>query len=182
MRRLTWTEVEAAAGQLADQIAARGFNPDCLVGVTTGGLFPLALLAKRMEGKAIYTVTTKRHWDDERDWIDITYLPEVDLKGKSVLLIDEITHVGTTLASLVEVFRDRYQVGTIMTATLAANHDVATSWPDFHVLVEQGDWILFPWENEAEFEPYDVHMLLEGGAAAPSATQPSSPGLTRQSA
>jgi uncharacterized protein len=158
MIRLTWHEVEKAAEQLAHAIKSSGFDPDCLIGITTGGLFPLAMLAKRIKDKSIYTVTTKRHWDDKNDWIDIQYMPAVDLQGKSVLLIDEITHVGTTIKTIAEVLRTQYKVSAVKTATLAANHDVTDFRPDYHVLAEQGDWLLFPWEEETEFEAYDLHL------------------------
>jgi uncharacterized protein len=158
MIRLSWLEVETAAHQLAQKIKDSGFDPDCLIGITTGGLFPLAMLAKRIKDKSIYTITTKRHWDDKNDWIDIKYMPDVDLQGKSVLLIDEITHVGTTIQTVAEVLRTQYKVSVVKTATLAANHDVTDSRPDYHVLAEQSDWLLFPWEEESEFEAYDLHL------------------------
>jgi len=159
MHRLSWTDVDNAARQLAQQITDSGFDPDCLIGITTGGLFPLAMLSKRLPGKSIYTVTTTRHYEDGKDWVTIEYLPVADLEGKSVLLIDEITHIGTTIQTVAEVLRTQYKVGTLKTATLAANHDVTESWPDYHVLAESGDWLLFPWENEAEFEEYNVLEL-----------------------
>mgnify|MGYP003337022413 FL=1 len=156
MIRLSWQQVEDAAEQLARKIADSGFDPDCLIGITTGGLFPLAMLAKRIVGKRIYTVTTTRHFDGKDDWVTIEYMPIADLEGKSVLLIDEITHIGTTIQTVADRLRNDYKVGTLKTATLAANHDVTESWPDYHVLAEQGDWLLFPWENEQEFGDYDV--------------------------
>lgn len=170
MQRLSWEQVETAAAQLAQKIADSGFNPDCLIGITTGGLFPLAMLAKRMPDRSIYTVTTKRHWDGKRDWIDINYMPEVDLEGKSVLLIDEITHIGTTIKTIADVLRTRYKVAEVKTATLAANHDVTESWPDFYVLAEQGDWLFFPWEEESEFPEYDLHLPLPQEGSAPEPT------------
>ena len=172
MIKLSWDEVEAAAAQLAQKIKDSGFDPDCLIGITTGGLFPLAMLAKRMDDKAIYTVTTKRHWNDTDDWIDIKYMPQVDLEGRSVLLIDEITHVGTTIQTIAEVLRTRYKVGEVKTATLAANHDVNDFRPDYHVLAEQGDWLLFPWEDDSEFEEYDLHLPYENTASVIAARTP----------
>ena len=124
MNRLSWNEVETAAQQLVQKIKDSGFEPDCLIGITTGGLFPLAMLAKRFTGKQIYTVTTKRHYDGTKDWITVEYMPVADLEGKSILLIDEITHIGTTIQSMAEVLRTEYKAGCVKTATLAANHDV----------------------------------------------------------
>ena len=158
MRRLSWADVENAAEQLVQKIKESGFEPDCLIGITTGGLFPLAMLAKRFGDKSIYTVSTRRHYDGKNDWITITYMPAVDLEGRSVLLIDEITHIGTTIKSVADVLRTQYKADCVKTATFAANHDVSESWPDYHVLAERGEWLVFPWEDESEFEEYDLHL------------------------
>jgi hypoxanthine phosphoribosyltransferase len=156
MKKLSWGEVESVAEQLAKKVGGSGFNPDCLIGVTTGGLFPLALLATHIKGKSIFTVTAKKSSDGKKESVSIAYLPNLNLEGKSVLLIDEIAQSGITLNTIAKIIRNRYSVGILKTATMAANKDVCEFWPDYYVLTEEGDWIVFPWEDEGEFETYDL--------------------------
>jgi uncharacterized protein len=161
MKRLTWDDVENAAEKLASKIAESKFDPDCIIGVTTGGLFPLALLATRIKGKCIFTVTAKKNKVGDKETVAIANLPNFDLNGKSVLLIDEIAQSGSTLKAIADVIKTKCGVGMVKTATLAANHDVCENWPDYYVLEEEGDWIVFPWENGDEFAPYDLKRRKE---------------------
>jgi len=161
MKTLSWDDVDSTAEKLANQIKESKFDPDCIIGVTTGGLFPLALLAIRIKGKSIFTITAKKEKQGETDSVTIANLPNFDLKGKSVLLVDEIAQSGSTLKTIADVIKKECGVGILKTATLAANTDVCENWPDYYVLVEEGDWIVFPWENGDEFAPYDLKRRNE---------------------
>ncbi|MCL5114568.1 MAG: hypothetical protein M1604_02175 [Patescibacteria group bacterium] len=144
---LSWEEIEKMADDLAERIKNSGFKPDYLVGITTGGLVPLGLLAKRLDFESILTVSTTSYDDGHNQKeLKVTYLPEVDLKGKKILLIDEIADSGATLEKLREIFMDRYQVKELKIATLAVNKGKSVIIPDFYALAGMGEWIHFPWE------------------------------------
>jgi hypoxanthine phosphoribosyltransferase len=110
-------------------------------------LVPLGLLAKRLDFEGILTVSTISY-DDEHNQkeLKVTYLPEVDLKGKKILLIDEIADSGVTLQKLRETFTNHYQVRELKIATLVVNKAKSAVIPDFSVLAGTGEWIHFPWE------------------------------------
>ncbi|OGK17812.1 hypothetical protein A2866_02295 [Candidatus Roizmanbacteria bacterium RIFCSPHIGHO2_01_FULL_39_8] len=155
MERLSWEEVEETADKLAEKIKESQFKPDYIIGVTTGGLYPLAMLAQRLEIKNILTITAKKSKKDKREIVTINYFPDINLKDKKILLVDEIAQSGITLHTISEMILDRYKPSVLKTATLAANGDVCKLWPDYYLLIEKGDWIKFPWEKE-EFSPYDL--------------------------
>ncbi|MCL4392509.1 hypothetical protein M1413_04225 [Patescibacteria group bacterium] len=147
MMDLSWEEIGKMADDLAERIKNSGFKPDYLVGITAGGLVPLGLLAKRLDFEGILTVSTKSYDNDHRQKeLEVTYLPEIDLKGRRVLLIDEIADSGATLKKLGEIFMDRYQVKELKIATLAVNKGKSAVIPDFYALAGTGEWIHFPWE------------------------------------
>ncbi len=156
MNRLTWNDVEEACDRLALKIKESGFKPDYIIGVTTGGLFPLALLSIRLEMKNILSVTAQKMKNGEEETVKIKHLPDVDLKGKSILLVDEVAQSGLTLKIIGDAVKDALGAEVLKTAALAANHDVCEIFPDYYVLKEEGDWIFFPWEKEEEFYPYDL--------------------------
>lgn len=146
MIKLSWEDVEKIADELADKIRADGFKPDYIVGITTGGLIPLGLLAKRLKLKNILTISV--------DSNETIYLPKVDLMGKKVLVIDEIAESGKTLRKVCKKFADFYGVLELKTATLGVNKDKCKFYPDFYVIDEQGEWVIFPWEKEEDFSKY----------------------------
>jgi len=148
MTKLSWEDVEKAIDELADKIEASGFKPDYIVGVTTGGLIPLSLLAKKLQIDKILTVSASSYEKDKQKELKITYLPEIDLSNKKILLVDEIAETGTSLKGITQAITDKYKLKELKTATLGVNKDKCTFWPDFYVIVEQGDWVVFPWEKE----------------------------------
>lgn len=148
---LSWEEVENMADDLAKRVKTSGFKPDFLIGITTGGLIPLGLLAKRLEFGGILTVSAESYdGDHSQKELRVTYLPETDLTGKKVLLVDEIADTGATLRKLREVFVDRYGVGKLKTATLAVNGAKSAIVPDFFAMSGKGEWIHFPWEPKED--------------------------------
>ena len=72
-----------------------------------------------------------------------------------ILLVDEIAQSGKTLHKISEIILQRYKANELKTATLAANGDVCEFWPNYFVLIEKGDWTMFPWEKE-KFSKYDL--------------------------
>ncbi|MBI3379859.1 hypothetical protein HY029_03840 [Candidatus Gottesmanbacteria bacterium] len=156
MKILSWNEILKSIDKLAEKIQFSGFLPDYLIGVTTGGLIPLALLSKNLNIENIITITaTTSEKDGKKEW-KITYMPEIDLKDKKVLLIDEIAETGTTLQKIKDAVVEKYKVKEIRIATIGVNKDYCKNFPDYYILEESGDWIIFPWERE-EFPDYSTY-------------------------
>lgn len=148
MLELSWKDIDRMADELAGKIKESGFKPDYLVGIAVGGLIPLGLLAKRLDIGNILTVSTASYdGNHNQKELKITYLPEADLSGKKVLLIDEIADTGTTLKKMREIFIGQYQSGELKIATLAVNKAKSAVLPDFYALAGEGEWIKFPWEE-----------------------------------
>lgn len=154
MTKLTWKDIERITTELGVKIQSSGFRPDYVIGITSGGLIPLYFLVKQLDINNILTITAKSYENNKQKELKITYLPEIDLKDKSVLLVDEITDTGTTLSAIADLVRNKYQVKELRSATLAVNTDHCNHYPDYYVIKETGDWIIFPWENEKEFKEY----------------------------
>jgi hypoxanthine phosphoribosyltransferase len=150
--RISWDEVEQAVENIADQIKKDGFEADCLIGITEGGIIPLGLLVKKMKIIKILTVSAKSYRKEEQGKLDITYLPEADLKEMKILLVDEIADTGETLGNISQIFADRYGAGEIRTAALVVNRKNCKLLPDYSAL-SADEWVVFPWDKD-EFPEY----------------------------
>ncbi len=148
MQHLSWEQVEELAKALASKIKAGGFRPDYLIGVTAGGLIPLALLAEELNIRSIVTISAKSYDGNKKGKLNITYLPQINLENQKVLLIDEIAETGQTLKQISEVLTNQYKVGELKTATLAINAAQCQSRPDFFAL-EDNQKVFFPWEKDS---------------------------------
>ena len=154
MKKLSWEQAEKVIEDLSNKIKASGFVPDYIIGVTTGGLIPLYFLAKKLDDiNNILTISATSYDKDRKKDLRIIYLPKVDLSGKNVLLVDEIVETGDTLKKISEIIVNQYKVGELKTATLGANTDKCRFYPDFYVIEEKGEWVVFPWEND-DFPEY----------------------------
>lgn len=153
--KLSWPDVEQAVRQLGERIKVDGFKPDYLVGITVGGLVPLALLAKELDINRIVTVSASSYEKDQPGELNILYLPEVDLSDKKVLLIDEIADTGQTLGRIAEIIREKYRPAELKCAVLAVNIGKCMTRPDYSALAADG-WIVFPWEY-VDFPEYFDH-------------------------
>ena len=151
--KISWEDVEKATDKLAQNIKTSGFKADYSIGITTGGLIPLALLSKSLNIERILTVSASSYDKHEQKELVITYLPEADLSDKKILLVDEIAETGTTLKKVSEAIVEKYKIGELKTATIGVNKDKCVFTPDFSVVEEKGGWIVFPWEK-ADFPEY----------------------------
>ncbi len=143
MKKLSWEDINQIIDRLVDKIKRSDFSPDYLIGITTGGLIPLYFLAKKLDVDNVLTISI-----DKKSGTAIKHFPEVDLKNKTVLLIDEIAETGNSLKDVLDIITKKFSPRIIKAATLGINKDKCKFYPDFYVLIEQGEWIVFPWEKE----------------------------------
>ncbi len=146
---LSWQDIEKCVQQLADNIRESRFTPDILVGITRGGLIPLALLSEELDITNIITFSATSYSGTRRGELLITYRPAVDLRGKKVLLIDEIADSGTTLFAIAHELKEKYYVSELKTAVLAINQQHCIQHPDYFC-IEDTRWIVFPWEKDLD--------------------------------
>jgi hypoxanthine phosphoribosyltransferase len=148
----SWEDINKLSDNLVQKIEESGFVPDCLVGITVGGLVPLALVAKKMNITDVTTISATSYDGDEQGDIVVRNVPSVDLRGKKVLLIDEMADTGKTLKRISVIIADQLNCSEMRTGVLIVKPKKCTHMPDFHV-VEDDRWIIFPWEELGKGTP-----------------------------
>lgn len=145
---VTWPTVESWVATVVAKMASDGFVPDIVIGMARGGMVPARLICDHLVIKHLYTVKTE-HWG-------LTATPDgkarlaqalsVDVRGKRVLVVDDITDTGQSLT----LARDHIQglaPKTLKAATmLHIEHSLIT--PDYFaraVAKDQWTWFIFPW-------------------------------------
>ena len=150
MVRLTWNDIEGMTDELATKIKASGFKPDYIIGLATGGLIPLYFLARKLENnRNILTISVNSYDKDKKGDLKISYLPEIDLSNKKILLVDDIAGTGDTLKEILNILVDKYKVGVLKIVTMVVLKD-STFYPDWYGVEKNEDWVVFPWDK-AEF-------------------------------
>ncbi len=147
MEKLTWQNIEEMTDELAAKIQASDFKPDYIIGITISGLIPLYFLARKLDNiRNILTISANSYEKDKQGDLRIIYLPEIDLSGKNVLLVDEISGTGSTLKEISNILINKYKVGRLKTATLVVLKDSHT-YPDYYSWEKGDGWVVFPWDK-----------------------------------
>lgn len=140
---LSWWQIEKASSQLA--MLCKDFDPDVIVGIARGGLIPAVMVSHTYKKRLIY-VDAKFYKDiEERDKEPIIRSPlSGEVKGKRVLIVDDVVDTGKTLKTIMEHVQGQKPEG-IMTAALVTKPK-AEMKPDKYIF-KTDRWIVFPWEN-----------------------------------
>ena len=142
---LGWDEFGDAARSLAADVLGSGYRPDLVIAIARGGLLLAGAIAYALGTKQCGSINVEFYTGvDERLPEPVLHPPMLDapaLGGKRVLLVDDVSDSGRTLAKVVAIIRD--EGAEVRTATLyTKSHTVLV--PDFDYR-RTDDWIVFPW-------------------------------------
>ena len=142
---VTWDKLEVLVKRLAADV---GKEHDVLLAITRGGLVPSGMLAYLLGSRDI-VVAAVAFYDDEGKAGDKPAFLQVPadplLRGKRVLIVDEVWDTGTTIEAVVE--RVRLAGGEPTTAVLHYKPDRSKvrSTPD-HFVVSTDAWVVYPFK------------------------------------
>jgi hypoxanthine phosphoribosyltransferase len=138
----------AMFGELCRALAlkvARDYEPEIIIGLTRAGVIPAAVVSSIL-GVDFYPLRISRKEGDEtvRDRPAIfSAVPDV-VRGKRVLIVDEITTSGDTLRLALAAVRDQHPA-EVRTATSFAR---TTGYrPDYAALTMDA-FVVFPWDRQ----------------------------------
>jgi hypoxanthine phosphoribosyltransferase len=141
---LTYEAFGTAARELAEQVAADGFEPDLVLAIARGGLFLGGALGYALDVKNLFVMNVEFYTDvDQRLDLPVVLPPTldvVDLTGARVLVAD----TGRTL----ELVRD-FCAGHVTDVRTAVVHEKPRSLVRRdHVWRRTDRWIDFPWSSQ----------------------------------
>jgi hypothetical protein len=137
----------ALFGELSRALAlkvARGANPEVVVGIATAGVVPGATVAAIL-GLEFHSILVSRRKGAEtvRETPAVLSAAPSDVRGKSVLIVDETCDSGATmrLARAAVINAGAEEVWT------AVSFKTGSYEPDFHALATEST-IVLPWDRE----------------------------------
>lgn len=141
--RIGWPGVVKLCKKLAMKV--RKYNPQILVGISRGGLVPVRLLSDMLNNHnvAVMKIEFYKTIGVTSGFPKITQPLTADVKGKRILIVDDVADTGRSLLVAKEHIK-RAGAAEIRIATL---HYKPTSVfrPDYFI-VETDRWIVYPWE------------------------------------
>ena len=144
---LGWLEFGDASRQLAHSIADSGFVPEIVVAIARGGLLVGGAVAYALGIKSCGSINVELYTGvDETLPAPLILPPLLDgaaLQGKRVLLVDDVSQSGQTLALAVEILQS---MGAEVRSVCLYTKPQTTFVPDFSWR-NTDLWIVFPWSS-----------------------------------
>ncbi len=134
---VTWDDVHRDCRRLADLLRPKGPFAG-LVAVSRGGLAPAAILSRELDIKLVETVCVSSY--DDRRQVGLEVLKGLDGDGDGWLVVDDLVDSGATARTV------RAMLPRAHYATLYAKPGGMALADTFVAEVDQGVWIVFPWE------------------------------------
>jgi len=143
---VSWEELDRLVGRLADQLVGQQF--DVLLAITRGGMVPAGMLSYRLRLRDILVAAVEYYDEHGRHGPTPTFFQfpaDPLLRGKRVLIVDEVWDSGTTIHAVIE--RVRQAGGEPVTAVIhyKPDHSTVPDRPDVHA-VETDRWVVYPFK------------------------------------
>lgn len=141
----SWETMQHYAKLASDKIKDAGFKPDVIIALARGGLVPARMFCDFLVLKKCYSIKVD-HWGITAA-VDgkakLSQALDVDIAGKKVLVVDDITDTGESMRISVEYLQSLNPV-EVKTATLIHLNNSKFE-PDFYGREQEWAWIIFPW-------------------------------------
>ena len=145
---LTYELFGTAARELAQTIWDDGFRPDAIVAIARGGLTLAGALGYALDVKMLGSLNVEFYTGVEERLDEPVLLPptldRAALEGRRVLLVDDVSDSGRTLALVLQLLRAGG--GEVRTVCLYSKPGTVQQ-PDY-VWRTTDRWIMFPWSAE----------------------------------
>lgn len=141
----SWNFIYELCIQVADQVRRSGYKPDLLVAVSRGGWIPGRVLSDLLENPNIATIKVEYYVDIYKTHTKpkITQPLPIDVKGKKILLIDDIADSGKSLKLVKEHLAEQGAAEVKICTLYYKPWSILT--PDFFVRRTDA-WVCFPHE------------------------------------
>jgi len=147
---ISWDMFHRDARKLAAKLVDKGPFTG-IVAITRGGLVPAAVVARELNLRLVETLCISSYDDRVQGSMSVLKRPEGD--GEGLLVIDDLVDSGRTGKVVRELLPKAYF------ATVYAKPQGREVVDDFVVAVDQGIWLLFPWDADLQPAP----PLVAGG-------------------
>jgi len=143
---ISFREACRLSGLLTRKIKDSGFQPDLIVAIGRGGYVPARMVADFLLFNDLTSMKIEHYTRaaDMQEEARIKFPISVDISGKKVLIVDDVTDTGETLCLAVDYVQS-LNPSEIRTAVL--QHKICSVFtPDFYAQkIVKWRWIIYPW-------------------------------------
>ena len=142
---MSWDLFENLSKKVAERIKESGYQPDFMVGLARGGWVLSRVLCDYLGVKDLVSLKVE-HWGvtaTPDGKAQIKYPFDIDLSGREVLVVDDITDTGESMMIAAEYVQSK---NPAQIKTAALRHIEGSKFkPDFYGDIITWRWVVFPW-------------------------------------
>jgi hypoxanthine phosphoribosyltransferase len=142
---MSWELFEELSQKVAQNIIESGFHPDIIVGLARGGWVLSRVLCDHLAVKDLLSLKVE-HWGitaTPDGKAQIKYPFKIDLTGKKLLIVDDITDTGESMIVAINYIKE---LNPRETRTAALRHIQGSKYtPDYYGDEITWRWVVFPW-------------------------------------
>ncbi len=141
----TWEEIYTQSILLAGKIRDNTETPDCIIGISRGGLVLARIMSDLLDIQTVYIVKCEYYSDVGKTNRKprITQGIPGDIERKRILIVDDVADTGESLIEIKKYLSSK-KPKSLKVATLYIK-PWSKILPDFNV-GRTSSWIVFPWE------------------------------------
>jgi len=146
---------------LTMKMAADGVTPDVIVGISRGGLVVSRLLSDILGINTVQIIGIDfyKGIDETKKKPKLTQDLTTDIRGKNILLVDDVADTGKSLEFAVKHLKGK-KPKKIVTATI--NYKPKSTFKPDYYMQETTDWIVYAWEWFEFTRMYYKKQLKQG--------------------
>jgi hypoxanthine phosphoribosyltransferase len=148
--RISWDAVIGYCEELAEK--TKGYGPDMIIGISRGGLVPARVLSDILDIKrvGIIGIVFYKKAGETLEKPEMTQELLMDIKGKKILLVDDVADTGKSLVVAKEYLE---KMGPAEVRIAALHHKPNSMLEPDYFIGTTTAWIVYPWEqHEVERE------------------------------
>ena len=143
---VSWDDLDRMVADLAERLAGQTF--DVMLAITRGGMVPAGMLSYRLGLRDILVAAVEYYDDRGQPGPHPTFFQfpaDPLLRGKRVLIVDEVWDSGTTIAAVTERVLQAGGIPTTVVLHYKPANSVVQGAPDLHA-VETAAWVVYPFK------------------------------------
>jgi uncharacterized protein len=144
----SWDEIAGECRKIAGKIRAAGCKPDVILALSRGGFVPARILCDLLVVNDLVSIKVD-HWGitaQKDGTARLRYPVEISLEKKKILIVDDITDTGESLALALEWVK-KQNPAEIKTAVVYHIKHSKTVPDFFGEEIKKGEWVwvVWPW-------------------------------------
>ncbi len=140
-----WLEIVKKSLKLCEKVKESGFSPDYIILILRGGATPAAILSDCLGIKKVLAVKAELYEEIGKPGRQVNIIQPlpINLNGKRVLIVDDVSDTGTTLKIIVDHLNSM-GAKEVKVATIHYK-PWSECEPDYYI-EKTTKWIVYPWE------------------------------------